>query len=69
MHYYIISGELSGDIYGAKLIEALRKIDLNSKFTCWGGENMKNIGGNVVVDLERLAFMGFWEVFKNSRIK
>tara|TARA_B100000902_G_C27293207_1_gene908418 strand:- start:235 stop:1311 length:1077 start_codon:yes stop_codon:yes gene_type:complete len=68
MHYYIISGELSGDIYGARLIKALKKIDANYKFTCWGGGGMKKAGGDLIVDLDSLAFMGFWEVIKNSRV-
>ena len=67
MHYYIISGELSGDLYGAHLIDALKKNNANSQFTCWGGGHMQKAGGNVVVDLEVLSFMGFWEVLKNSR--
>ena len=67
MHYYIISGELSGDLYGSYLIHALRKYDKDALFTCWGGDNMKHAGGNVVVNLSSLSFMGFWEVLKNSR--
>jgi len=66
MHYYIISGEASGDLYGSKLIEYLRKHNANSKFTCWGGSYMDSVGGQIVVDLESLSFMGFLEVFKNS---
>ncbi len=66
MHYYIISGELSGDLYGSKLIHSLRKLDSNSKFSCWGGSNMHNAGGDVVVNLDSLSYMGFWEVLKNS---
>ena len=42
MHYYIISGELSGDLYGAELIKSLRRHDVNSRFTCWGGNHMKS---------------------------
>ena len=64
MHYYIISGELSGDLYGSKLIDSLRKYDLNSNFTCWGGHYMKSAGGDVVRDLDVLSFMGFLEVLK-----
>lgn len=67
MHYYIISGELSGDLYGAYLVDSLREIDSNSRFTCWGGDNMRKAVGDVVVDLNKLSFMGFWEVLKNSR--
>ena len=65
MHYYIISGELSGDLYGAKLIEHLRQIDSNASFSCWGGENIENQGVDLVQTLDKLSFLGFWEVFKN----
>ena len=66
MHYYIISGELSGDLYGSKLMKCFKKYNPNSKFTCWGGTNMEAVGCDLVVDLGSLSFMGFWEVFKNS---
>tara|TARA_B100001741_G_C16519136_1_gene583850 strand:- start:474 stop:1559 length:1086 start_codon:yes stop_codon:yes gene_type:complete len=66
MHYYIISGELSGDLYGAELIKSLRKHDVNSRFTCWGGNHMKGAGVNIVRDLSKLSFVGFFEVFQNS---
>ena len=66
MHYYIISGELSGDLYGAKLIQSLQKKDSQSRFTCWGGQYMKNMGVDVVRDLSQLSFVGFFEVFQNS---
>ena len=65
MHYYIISGELSGDLYGSHIIRSLRSLNPNSKFTGWGGINMKNAGCDVVMELDSLSFMGFWEVFKN----
>ena len=67
MQYYIISGELSGDLYGAYLINALKQLNSNAQFTCWGGHHMQNAGGDVVVSLESLSFIGFWEVFKNFR--
>ena len=65
MHYYIISGELSGDLYGSKLIHSLKQRNKNSQFTCWGGNYMKHEGGQIVRDLDCLAFMGFWEVIIN----
>tara|TARA_Y100000589_G_scaffold18712_1_gene15530 strand:- start:701 stop:1792 length:1092 start_codon:yes stop_codon:yes gene_type:complete len=67
MHYYIISGELSGDIYGSHLIEYIKQNDENAEFTCWGGEHMKHKGAKLVRDLNSLAFMGFLEVLKNFK--
>ncbi|MAQ70473.1 MAG: lipid-A-disaccharide synthase [Flavobacteriales bacterium] len=66
MHYYIISGELSGDLYGSKLMCSLKKKDINARFTCWGGEYMKAAGGNMVRNLDDLSFIGFLEVLKNG---
>ena len=66
MHYYIISGELSGDLYGSKLMEQLKKNDADTRFTCWGGEYMRLQGGEMVRSLDQLAFLGFFEIFKNS---
>jgi lipid-A-disaccharide synthase len=65
MKYYIISGESSGDLYGSYLIDSIREIDQNSTFFCWGGDYMKEKGVQMIKTLDKLSFMGFWEVFKN----
>ena len=67
MHYYIISGESSGDFYGSKLIQSIKKSDKKAKFTCWGGINMKNQNVELVQSLNNLSFVGFWEVFLNIK--
>ncbi len=67
MHYYIISGELSGDLYGSKLIENFRKIDASAKFSCWGGENIEKQKVDIIQTLDKLSFLGFWEVLKNTQ--
>ena len=63
MKYYLISGEVSGDLHGAKLIKALKKVDSHAQFRAWGGELMKKEGAVLVKHIKDLAFMGFWEVF------
>ena len=65
MKYYIISGENSGDLYGSHLIDSIRKIDNNSIFYCWGGPYIKSRNVEVIRGLDKLSFMGFYEVFKN----
>lgn len=65
MKYYIIAGEKSGDLHGANLIKALKHEDQNAEIRCWGGDEMKNAGGDLVVHYREIAFMGFWEVFTN----
>lgn len=65
MKYYIIAGEKSGDLHGSNLIKALKNEDQDAEIRCWGGDEMKNAGGELVVHYKEIAFMGFWEVFTN----
>lgn len=65
MKYYIIAGEASGDLHGARLIEALRKKDTTAQIRCWGGDLMQAAGSELVMHYRELAFMGFSEVLIN----
>lgn len=65
MNYYLISGEASGDLHGAHLVKALKKIDSNARFRAWGGDLMKKEGAVIVKHYSELAFMGFWEVISH----
>ena len=65
MKYYIIAGEASGDLHGSNLIKELKKLDTSATIRCWGGDLMKQAGGEVVKHYKELAFMGFIEVVKN----
>lgn len=65
MKYYIIAGEASGDLHGANLIKALKKLDSQAHFRCWGGDLMEKAGGELVKHYRHLAFMGFAEVLAN----
>jgi lipid-A-disaccharide synthase len=65
MKYYIIAGEASGDLHGSNLIKELKKLDGNASIRCWGGDKMKDAGGDLVKHYRDLAFMGFAEVVKN----
>ncbi len=67
MKYYIIAGEASGDLHGSNLISALKNIDADAVFRCWGGDKMQTAGGELVKHYRDLAFMGFAEVVKNLR--
>ena len=66
MRYYIVSGENSGDLYGSCLIDEIKKIDQASTFFCWGGEYMKGKNVSMIRTLDKLSFMGFFEVLKNA---
>jgi lipid-A-disaccharide synthase len=65
MKYYVIAGEASGDLHGGNLIKELKKLDANANIRCWGGDKMKDAGGELVKHYRELAFMGFAEVVKN----
>ncbi|MBT8211062.1 MAG: lipid-A-disaccharide synthase [Eudoraea sp.] len=65
MKYYIIAGEASGDLHGSNLLKALKKEDPASDIRCWGGDLMKEAGGNLAKHYREMAFMGFLEVLLN----
>ena len=67
MKYFLIAGERSGDLHGSNLIQAIRSNDPSAQLKGWGGDLMQEAGMEVLVSLEDLAFMGFWEVVKNLR--
>jgi lipid-A-disaccharide synthase len=67
MKYYIIAGEASGDLHASNLMKALKSLDTNATFRCWGGEKMEAVGGTLAEHYKNTAFMGFIEVIKNLR--
>ena len=67
MKYYIISGEASGDLHASNLIRHLNQYDDEMDVCAWGGDLMKAQGAHIVKHYKELAFMGFWEVFKNLK--
>lgn len=64
---YIIAGEASGDLHGSNLIKELKQEDPTISIRCWGGDLMKNAGGDIVKHYRDLAFMGFVSVLLNIR--
>jgi len=67
MKLYIIAGEASGDLHGSNLIKALREQSPGLQCRVWGGDLMREAGGQLVKHYRDLAFMGFVEVVKNLR--
>lgn len=67
MKYYIIAGEVSGDLHASFLIKELKLRDENAEFRVWGGDNMAKEGANVVKHIKDLSFMGFVEVVANLK--
>lgn len=67
MKYYIVAGEASGDLHGANLISAIRRIDHQARFRVWGGERMQLAGAELVKHYRDHAFMGLFPVLVNIR--
>lgn len=67
MKYYLIAGEASGDLHASNLMKEIRKLDPDTAFRYWGGDLMKQQGGELVKHYRDLAFMGFIEVLLNIR--
>ncbi len=66
MKYYLIAGETSGDLHGANLIHALKKLDRQAEFRVVGGDRMERASEtSALIHVSQMAFMGFVEVVAN----
>lgn len=57
----IVTGEVSGDIYGGLLATEILKIDPDLSITGVGGERMRAAGVETFLDSDDLSVVGFWE--------
>ena len=62
MLVYLIAGEPSGDMLGARLMRALKELHPDIKFAGVGGDNMEKEGLTSLFDITDLAVMGLVEV-------
>lgn len=62
-HFLIIAGEASGDLHGAKLVQALFDIYPRARFTGMGGIRMQEAGVNTLFDIARMGAVGLVEIF------
>src|SRR6266536_5442396 len=58
----ISAGEASGEMYGAQLIEALRRRNSSLTFFGAGGNRMRAAGCELIVDAKDLAVVGITEI-------
>ena len=65
MRYFLITGEASGDLHAARLIEELRKRDSAASFTGFGGDRMRDAGCEILVHYREMAYMGIVAVLQN----
>ena len=65
--YYIIAGEPSGDMHAANLVNAMKNIDPAIRIRGFGGEKMSKVGVDIVRGLDKLSFVGFFEIIKHLK--
>ncbi len=65
MRILISAGEASGEMYGAQLIEALRRRDASVEFFGVGSDRMRAAGCDTVVDSKDLAVVGITEILSH----
>ena len=63
--YFIIAGEPSGDLHGAKLVAAMKKRSPHLRFVGNGGNKMMEEGVDLLYHTDQLSVMGFSEIFKH----
>jgi lipid-A-disaccharide synthase len=59
----LVAGEASGDMHGAGLVAALRRLDPRIEVWGIGGERLRQAGMHTLVDTASVATMGFVETF------
>ena len=61
------AGEVSGDLHGARLAEAIKKQQPDVDLFGFGGAQMAAAGVRLSADMADYSVMGFWQVFQNLR--
>ena len=61
----IITGEASGDIHGARVVEEIKKLIPNIDCNGIGGKYMQKAGVNLLTDVTELSVVGLVEVLKH----
>ena len=65
----VCAGEISGDLYGAALVRALRaRLGANTEFFGLGGDRMREEGVELYEHASRTGVIGLWEVAKRGQV-
>ena len=64
---WILAGESSGDLYGARLATELRRLSPDTVIRGMGGEAMRQAGVELLVDSSELGVVGLVEVLRHLR--
>lgn len=63
----LVAGEVSGDLHGSHLVEALQRIDPEVQFFGIGGEGLEKRGMKILYPAQSLSVVGITEVFVKLR--
>jgi len=63
----LVAGEVSGDLLGSHLVEAIQRIDPEVQFLGVGGEGLKRRGMKLLYPAHSLSVVGLTEVFTKLR--
>ncbi len=61
----IVAGEASGDLLGAHLAKAILALEPNTILIGMGGPQMQSAGVDIIIDADKLAVVGVWEILKH----
>lgn len=62
---FVLAGEASGDLHGAGVLRALKRIEPSLEVFGVGGQAMQAQGARLIYSAEQINFMGFVEVAKH----
>lgn len=62
MKYFLIAGEASGDLHGARIMKSILQEDKSAEFRFWGGDQMNAVAPGLITHYKANAIMGFVEV-------
>ena len=60
----IICGEASGDLNAANLVNAIRTIAPEIKFSAVGGAMLRQAGCSIICDIKEFSVIGLFDVLK-----
>jgi len=63
----LVAGEVSGDLHGSHLVEAIQSIDPEIQFFGVGGEGLKRVGMKLLYPSQSLSVVGITEVLLKLR--
>jgi lipid-A-disaccharide synthase len=64
-HIMIVAGEASGDMHGARLVEAMQAMQPDLSFSGIGGKELTTAGVDMLFDASKLAVVGITEVISH----